>query len=73
VDTCLVYAMALSYEEIMGALEHEFFLAKIKSQIGYIEDPKQLREVIISLVDLIQQQRDTFMAMIEISDDGCGD
>ena len=57
--------MALSYEEIVGALESEFFRAKIKSQVDLIEDPEQLRRIIIALVDLLQGQRDTFLSLIE--------
>lgn len=58
--------MALSYEEIVGALEQEFFLAKIKTQIEAIDDPEQLRAVVLSLVDLLQHQKDTFLRMMEM-------
>jgi hypothetical protein len=58
--------MALSYSEIVGALEQEFFLAKIRSQVDGIDDPEELRAIVMSLVDLLQHQKDTFLAMMEM-------
>ena len=58
--------MALSYSEIVGALEQEFFLARIRNQIECIDNPEELRAIILSLVDLLQYQKDTFMSMMEI-------
>lgn len=58
--------MSLDYREIMGLLEQEFFLAKIKSQVDHIEDPQQLRQIVLSLVNLLQYQKDTFLKMLGV-------
>ena len=48
----------------MSTLEQEFFLAKIKSQVSHIEDPDELRMIIEALIQLLQSQRETFLAVI---------
>ena len=57
--------MGLSYSDIVGALEQEFFLARIRNQIDCIDNPEELRVIILSLVDLLQRQRETFVSLMQ--------
>ena len=56
--------MALSYYEIVSGLESEFFLARIRSQVTNIDDPEELRTIVMALVELLQHQRDTFLGWV---------
>ena len=56
--------MALSYHDIVSGLESEFFLARIRSQVAGIEDPDELRTIVMALVELLQAQRDTFLGFV---------
>jgi hypothetical protein len=60
--------MALSYGDIVSGLESEFFLAKIRRQVAEIDDPAELRLIVVSLVELLQAQRDTFLSFIDGDD-----
>ena len=60
--------MALSYHDIVSGLESEFFLARIRNQVEQIDDPAELRLIVVSLVELLQAQRDTFLGFVNGDD-----
>ena len=60
--------MALSYHDIVSGLESEFFLARIRNQVEQIDDPAELRIIVVSLVELLQAQRDTFLGFVSGDD-----
>ena len=51
---------AVTYEEIMDELAHAFLMEKMKRELGEVNDPEQLRNACLLLIDLMERQKEFF-------------
>jgi hypothetical protein len=52
----------MEYSELMGTIENEFFLAKLKQEIKEVDDVELLRKMVLEVVSLMQRQRELFLS-----------
>ena len=50
----------MTYEEIMDSLAHAFLMEKMKRELGEVNDPEQLRNACLLLIDLMERQKEFF-------------
>lgn len=51
-------------DEIIDELSHAFLLEKIKRDLKGINDPAALKEMVLTLVDLIEKQKACFKGLL---------
>ncbi len=65
--------MALSYGDVVAALEDEFFLARIKMELNQVEDIETVRDICLKVIEVMQRQREMFIELLDggsIDDEG---
>ena len=54
----------MNLEEILDSLEHEFLLVKMKRELDHVNDPEQLRQMGLVMVDLCEKQKEMFKQLL---------
>jgi len=54
----------MNLDEILDSLSHEFLLVKMKRELEYVNDPAQLREMVLVMVDLCEKQKEMFRQLL---------
>ena len=54
----------MNLEEILDSLEHEFLLVKMKRELDHVNDPEQLRQMVLVMVDLCEKQKEMFKQLL---------
>ncbi len=54
----------MKFDEIIDDMAHEFLLVKMKRELDVINDPEELRQCVLALVDLAERQKAMFRQML---------
>ena len=54
----------MNLEDILDSLEHEFLLVKMKRELDQVNDPEQLRQMVLVMVDLCESQKEMFKKLL---------
>ena len=54
----------MRFDEIMDTMSHEFLLVRMKRELDEVQNPEQLRQACLQLIDLIERQKAMFKQLM---------
>jgi len=54
----------MNLNDVLDELSHAFLLEKVKRELQHVDDPEQLKALVLSMVDLVEKQKACFKQLL---------